>query len=54
MEDTSADILMARQPIFDRDLRVVAHELLYRSSASRTEANVFDGNQAIRQPATYW
>lgn len=46
MEDTSADILMARQPIFDRDLRVVAHELLYRSSASRTEANVFDGNQA--------
>jgi len=46
MEDTSTDILMARQPIFDRELRVVAHELLYRSSTSLTAANVFDGNQA--------
>lgn len=46
MEDLSTDILMARQPIFDRELRVVAHELLYRSSGNRTAANVFDGNQA--------
>ncbi|MDI3326518.1 HDOD domain-containing protein [Pontibacterium granulatum] len=46
MEDASTNILMARQPIFDRELRVVAHELLYRSSGNRTAANVFDGNQA--------
>ena len=46
MEDTSTDILMARQPIFDRELRVVAHELLYRSPGNRTAANVLDGNQA--------
>lgn len=46
MEEQPNEILMARQPIFDKDLRVVAHELLYRSSGERNVANVFDGNQA--------
>lgn len=34
------DVFVARQPIFDRDLSVVAYELLYRKS----EANYFDGS----------
>jgi len=45
MENTLSDVLMARQPIFDRRLNVVAYELLYRSNKQNV-ANVFDGNQA--------
>ncbi|MGB0734160.1 MAG: EAL and HDOD domain-containing protein, partial [Pontibacterium sp.] len=43
------DILMARQPIYDCHLNVVAYELLYRSSSSNSsgEGNAeFDGNIA--------
>ncbi|MBV1787077.1 HDOD domain-containing protein [Marinobacterium sp. D7] len=32
------DILLARQPIFDRDLKVVGYELLYRSAPDFTRA----------------
>ncbi|GGB89742.1 histidine kinase [Marinobacterium zhoushanense] len=39
-------VLMARQPIFDKELRVVAYELLYRSDDEREIANVFNGHQA--------
>lgn len=45
MDAPSTDILMARQPIFDREMRVVAYELLYRSSGTNA-AQIFDGNQA--------
>jgi len=37
------DILLARQPIYDRSLNTVAYELLFRSSNRTTE---FDGDQA--------
>ncbi len=33
-------VCLARQPIFDRDLKVVAYELLYRASEEKTEAAV--------------
>ncbi|WP_246480030.1 EAL and HDOD domain-containing protein [Motiliproteus sediminis] len=36
---------MARQPIFDRDLKVIAYELLYRSEGGQ-EADFLDGDQA--------
>lgn len=36
------DIFLARQPIRDRERRVVAYELLFRSSAYGTEAHVSD------------
>ncbi|WP_027856045.1 EAL and HDOD domain-containing protein [Marinobacterium jannaschii] len=45
MENALSDVLMARQPIFDRRLNVVAYELLYRSNKQNV-ANVFDGNKA--------
>jgi EAL and modified HD-GYP domain-containing signal transduction protein len=43
-----ADILMARQPIYDRNLRVFAYELLFRGNQSN-EASFLDGNQATAQ-----
>ncbi|MBV1790282.1 HDOD domain-containing protein [Marinobacterium sp. D7] len=39
-------VLMARQPIFDRNLRVVAYELLYRSDDETKVANVLNGRHA--------
>lgn len=36
------EILVARQPIFDRSLGVVAYELLYRASADATSAGIAD------------
>jgi EAL and modified HD-GYP domain-containing signal transduction protein len=39
------DVLVARQPIFDRDRKVQAYELLYRSEATGP-ANVSDGDKA--------
>lgn len=39
-------VLMARQPIFDRDLRVVAYELLYRSDDAPEVARVLNGQHA--------
>jgi len=33
------DIVIGRQPIFDRNMRVVAYELLYRSSGEREDEN---------------
>lgn len=37
---------MARQPIFDKELRVVAYELLYRSDDELEIANVLNGHKA--------
>ncbi len=47
-EDVAPDILLARQPIYDRSLRVFAYELLFRGNHSGS-ALVADGNQATAQ-----
>ena len=41
-------IFVARQPIYDRQLRVYAYELLFRRDASN-QANVIDGDQATSE-----
>ncbi|PCJ47288.1 MAG: EAL domain-containing protein [Moraxellaceae bacterium] len=43
------DIYLARQPIFDRDLNVVAYELLYRASMENSAAGMGDANEATMQ-----
>ncbi|BBB26662.1 EAL and HDOD domain-containing protein [Amphritea japonica] len=43
------DILMARQPIYDQHLNVVAYELLYRSKDSLQNNLIEDGNSATSQ-----
>ena len=42
------EVVVGRQPIFDRDRNVVAYELLFRSSAEN-RANVLDGDMATGQ-----
>lgn len=41
-------VLMARQPIFNQQLKVIAYELLYRNENSQT-ADFFDGDQATSE-----
>ncbi len=41
----NSQTLLARQPIFDRQLKVIAYELLYRSD-DEDEADFLDGDQA--------
>ena len=43
------DLLVGRQPIFNRKLDVVAYELLYRSVGQGNKANFLDGDQATTQ-----
>ncbi|MBU2964218.1 HDOD domain-containing protein [Amphritea sp. 2_MG-2023] len=43
------DILMARQPIFDANLNVVAYELLYRDVNNQAPCLLTDGNSATSQ-----
>ena len=43
------DILMARQPIFDVNLSVVAYELLYRDKENPQRSQITDGNSATSQ-----
>jgi len=45
---TDQHILLARQPIFDTDVKVQAYELLFRSD-NTDMANVLDGDQATSQ-----
>lgn len=45
---TDQHILLARQPIFDIDIKVSAYELLFRGDNSN-HANVFDGEAATSQ-----
>ncbi|MCP5344742.1 MAG: HDOD domain-containing protein [Pseudomonadales bacterium] len=45
---TDQHILLARQPIFDVDIKVSAYELLFRSDGG-TQANVLDGDTATSQ-----
>ena len=40
------EIYIARQPIYDAQLKVVAYELLFRSGKTINEANVVDGDSA--------
>jgi EAL and modified HD-GYP domain-containing signal transduction protein len=44
-----SDLLIARQPIFNRNLEVVAYELLYRSVHNIEKAIVIDGDLATTQ-----
>jgi c-di-GMP phosphodiesterase len=44
-----AELLIGRQPIFDRKLDVIAYELLYRSVGQPDRAEVLDGDHATTQ-----
>jgi EAL and modified HD-GYP domain-containing signal transduction protein len=44
-----SELLIARQPIFNRNLEVVAYELLYRSVQDTKNAKVIDGDLATTQ-----
>jgi len=41
-----SQVLIGRQPIFDRDRRVIAYELLWRADKDSEAANVVNGDQA--------
>lgn len=43
------DAFIARQPIFDRDSRVYAYELLFRAADAPTSAGALNGDQATSQ-----
>lgn len=43
------NLFLARQPIFDRDKKVIAYELLFRSPESKGSAKIADGGQATSQ-----
>lgn len=43
------DLLIGRQPIFNRSLNVAAYELLYRSVGQGNKARIVDGDQATTQ-----
>jgi len=46
-EDISDSILMARKPIFDKDLNIVAYELLFHSSTvNESGVDEFNGDSA--------
>ena len=44
-----SDIFIARQPIYDRRLKVYAYELLHRAGSDHNHANVTDGDAATSQ-----
>ena len=50
--NANALALVARQPIYDAGLAVVAYELLYRRAASAANADVIDGRAATLQVIT--
>ena len=45
----TANVMVGRQPIFDRDLNVVGYELLYRGSATDNRAEFNDPDLASIQ-----
>ena len=51
MTSDARDVFVARQPILDGSRKLVAYELLFRSSASAQGAEVADGSQATAQVA---
>lgn len=48
-DSAASDIYIGRQPIYDRDLKVVAYELLYRSSENSNMAGNSDGEMMTTQ-----
>jgi c-di-GMP phosphodiesterase len=44
-----SELLIARQPIFNRNLEVIAYELLYRSVSDKQNAKFIDGDLATTQ-----
>ncbi|MCS4504467.1 HDOD domain-containing protein [Arhodomonas aquaeolei] len=49
MTETATQVLMARQPIFDTGVNVVAYELLYRSPDGRGPGGLVDGDRATSE-----
>jgi len=49
MPASTPDIFLGRQPIFDRERRVIAHELLFRGAPDSDGAHVTDDARATRQ-----
>jgi len=45
-EDSTLDIVIARQPIYDKQLKVHAYELLYRNSSQKNSCDEKDGDFA--------
>ena len=45
-EDSTLDIAIARQPIYDKSLKVYAYELLYRNSSNKNSCDEEDGDFA--------
>ena len=43
------DVFLARQPVFDRNLNVIAYELLYRGSLVNDASSMGDANEATMQ-----
>lgn len=43
------NVFIARQPVFDRNLKVVAYELLYRAGKVNSAAGMLDPNQASKE-----
>ncbi len=48
MEEATAEVMVGRQPIYDRRMNVRAYELLFRETGSN-QANVVDGDRATSQ-----
>lgn len=46
MKETRIEACLARQPIYDRERRIVAYELLFRRTEGGDRADVANGNQA--------
>lgn len=44
-----SDIFIGRQPIFDRNMKVYAYELLFRGGSDSSSAEVIDGDSATSQ-----
>lgn len=44
-----ADVFIGRQPIFDREMKVYAYELLFRNGGDKSCAGVIDGDSATSQ-----
>lgn len=48
-QDAAMDIFVGRQPIFDRERRIVGHELLFRDADDATAARFNDADAATRE-----
>ncbi len=53
MEELATPVFVARQPIFDKNLKIWGYELLFREAESAKEANVTDGEYATSKVILY-